>query len=358
MSLLTRYLIRQNSFLLFSVLFLGVGLYLLTDIFERIDDFIEAGLGFGMTLGYFAVKIPMIISQILPAVFLLAGIVQFSIMSRNRELVALNAGGISPLVIARYILLWGFVWAGMQFAFSQYIGVQGDRLATRIWREDVKGKEFGNEQLKGIWFTEGRYVVHMAEVFPAKGTGTGFLAYRLSDDNRNIDQVIEARGFKVEKGVWRLKDATITNTEEFAAKSLLQMELHLKQNLSAFLVANSNIALSQHNFWELGSAITRLSHSGSNVESLRTAWHGKLAYSGSLVVMGLLALCITLANSNIYISVGKGLVWIFVLYVASSLSNSLGSNGRLPPVAAAWLPNSALALFCMMRLFRIFKRRI
>lgn len=358
MSLLTRYLIRQNSFLLFSVLFLGIGLYLLTDIFERIDDFIEAGLGIGTILGYFAIKIPMIISQILPAVFLLAGIVQFSIMGRNRELVALNAGGISPLTIARYILLWGLVWACMQFAFSQYIGVQGDRLASKIWREDVKGKSSGNEQLKGIWFTEGPYVVHMAEVSPAKGTGSGFLAYRMSDDNKRIEEVIEARSFKASKGLWQLKDATATDTSEFSSTSALHMELRLKQNLSAFLIASSNVALSQHNFWELGSAIKRLSHSGSNVEALRTAWHSKLAYAGSLVVMGLLALCITLANSNIYISVGKGLIWIFILYVASALSNSLGSSGKLPPPLAAWLPNSAIALFCALRLFQVFKRRI
>ncbi len=40
MSLLTRYLVRNNLFLLFVILLIGTGLYVLTDLFERLDYFL------------------------------------------------------------------------------------------------------------------------------------------------------------------------------------------------------------------------------------------------------------------------------------------------------------------------------
>ena len=46
----------------------------------------------GMVLTYFVVKMPLVISQILPVIFLLSTVIQLCIMARSRELTALQAG--------------------------------------------------------------------------------------------------------------------------------------------------------------------------------------------------------------------------------------------------------------------------
>ena len=102
MTLLSRYLIRQNLFLLFAILLMSTGLYLLTDFFERLDNFLESGTSAKMVLIFFSVKIPLIISQILPAVFMLAMVAQMNFLQRSRELIALTAGGISPMALVRF----------------------------------------------------------------------------------------------------------------------------------------------------------------------------------------------------------------------------------------------------------------
>lgn len=43
MSLLFRYLTKNNAMILLPTLAVGIGLYVLTDLFERLDNFIEAG---------------------------------------------------------------------------------------------------------------------------------------------------------------------------------------------------------------------------------------------------------------------------------------------------------------------------
>ena len=103
MTLLSKYLIKQNLFLLLTILLIGTGIYLLTDLFDRIDDFLETKMSFFAIVAYFVIKIPIIISQILPAVFLIALIIQLNLLTKNKELVALHAGGISPMVLVKFV---------------------------------------------------------------------------------------------------------------------------------------------------------------------------------------------------------------------------------------------------------------
>ena len=84
MSLLFRYLTKNNAYILLPTLAVGVGLYILTDLFERLDNFIEADVPVSMIATYFLVKMPLVISQILPVIFLLSTVIQLCIMARSR----------------------------------------------------------------------------------------------------------------------------------------------------------------------------------------------------------------------------------------------------------------------------------
>lgn len=80
----------------------GTCIYLLSDVFDRLDDFIRAGLGVETILFYFLVKIPVIVSQLMPAIFLLAMVIQMGVLTRSKELLALQAGGVSFAWLIRF----------------------------------------------------------------------------------------------------------------------------------------------------------------------------------------------------------------------------------------------------------------
>ena len=181
MSLLFRYLTKNNAMILLPTLAVGIGLYVLTDLFERLDNFIEAGLSVGMVLTYFVVKMPLVISQILPVIFLLSTVIQLCIMARSRELTALQAGGISLGVVANSMILCGIFWGGVQLGFSEYLGVAGERESARIWQEEVRKKNLAATVLKDVWFTDGDWIVSLGTLDP-QAHGTGFSGYELSDD--------------------------------------------------------------------------------------------------------------------------------------------------------------------------------
>ncbi len=353
MSLLTRYLIRNNLFLLFSILLIGTGLYLLTDLFDRLDNFLDSGLGLLGILGYYAVKTPLIISQILPAVFLIAAIAQFSLMAKAREMIALQSGGVSPLAFLRFILVYGLIWAAAQLAFSQFIGVQGERMAGRIWREQVRGKGAEKARLRGVWFMDRSYVVHLGYVDLVTGVGSNFLSYRLSPDGNNLEQMVRADSFVAKPRQWTLRNATVITPQRYGYEVVPEYTIGLRQDLSAFLAVEPGARPSQLPLWELRDAIRSLERAGSNVELLRTAMHARFAYALSLVVMGVMALAIALWRNNIYQGIGLGLLATFAFYAVSTVCNSLGEKGFLPPAVAGWL---AVVLFFTLGLVAVIRQ--
>ena len=338
MKLLTLYILRNNLFLLFASLLVGTGLYVLTDLFERLDYFLDASFGFFNIIWFYTLKVPFIVGQILPAVFLIAVIVQFCLMAKSRETLALQSGGVSPFVFLRFVIFYGIVWAILQLALAQGLGVEGDRISAKIWREQVKGNE-SQTLMHSLWFVDSTYIVHLGEADPTSGTGKDFLAYQISDDDKRLQQMIRAGSFSVSpQREWRLYNATVITPETYGYEVVPEMAIPLTQDLVSFAAISPNTKPTHLPVWSLYEAIRSLERSGSNVEVLRTTLHSRFAYAASLVVMGVLGLAIVLWRNNVYLAVGIGLVITFVFYAITTLCVSLGEKGVLSPIIAAWAP--------------------
>ena len=104
MKIVDRYLINEYlGNLLFITLSL-ISLFLIIDFFEKFRMFLSNHATFGQMGSYFFFRLPMIISQILPAAILLASLVTCGYLSRHSEITAMKANGISLYRIAIPIL--------------------------------------------------------------------------------------------------------------------------------------------------------------------------------------------------------------------------------------------------------------
>jgi lipopolysaccharide export system permease protein len=358
MTILSRYLVRQNLFLLFSILLIGIGLYMLTDMFERLDTFIESGAGAAKILTYFLCKSPSIISQILPAVYLLAMVVQLNMLERGRELIALTAGGVPPTAFVRFLLVYGLIWAVGQFLFAQVIGVAGEKASNRIWQEDVRGNAPEEASLKSLWFTEKNRIVFVKQAWPVQKRGQDILIYTLDATGIGITEIIKAKSFVAEGDAgWLLRDGSRLIPAKYSTTPFETMTVPLTQNLRAFQVGSksSSIRPNQLSPHELSDIIQRLEQAGSNVEKLRTAWHGKLSYACSLLIMGLLAYGVSRFTSNIYAAVVCSLLLVFFFYALNTFATTLGERGAVPPPVGAWFAD---IFFCLGGLLWLARERI
>ena len=349
-SLLDRYLFRQTNYLLLITLIIGSGVYLMSELFDRLDNFIEAGIGLKIVLIYFCFKLPFIIAQILPAAFLLSVIIQLCLMARNRELLALQAGGISLWRIVTFFLLFGLLWGSVQLFLSQNLGVWGNREAIRIWNEEIKGREQKASIIRNFWFLEGNMMVYTELLNLDTLKGQNLNSYSLSEDELNVEQVIRAPSFDIDGKTWNLHNATVHDTNGFVRQNNVEIPLKIKYSLRGLKVLGENYELQNYSLWQIGDAIKRLKKSGSNVEVLRTTWHGKLAYAASLMVMSLIALALITWKENIYINIALGLAATFIFYTMLSIGATLGESGRLSPILASWFPVFFTASLALLRI--------
>lgn len=358
MSILNRYLLKRNLFLLLTLLAIGSGVYVLSDLFQRIDVFLDSDEGLGIIGLYYLIKLPLIISQILPAVFLLSMVLQLLLMAKNRETVALQSGGVSPAAMIRFVVIYGIIWSCAQFGFSQVLGVYGERTSTSLWQEDVRGRDLQNAAIEGLLFTQGDYVVQTGKAWPQLERAENVHVYKLSPSGNDIVATYEAERAESGPSGWILYNVQIIEPPTFSFSRHESLSLDIRQDLDTFRNYNSQDKASEIDLGQLVSTIDRLELAGTNVESLRTEFHGRFAYAGSILVMGLLALALTMRVDSIYLGVILSLVATFLFYTANSFFSTMGQSGALPPPLAAWMGNITFAAISMSYIFSHYLRTI
>lgn len=361
MTVLNRYLLRRNLFLLFALLLVGAGIYVLSDLFQRIDVFLDADQGLGIIALYYLIKLPLIISQILPAVFLLAMVVQLLLMTKNRESIALQSGGVSPAAMLRFIIIYGLIWSCLQFAFAQVLGVQGERISDEMWQADVRGRDTKNIVIDNLVFTQGNYVVQMQKSWPLLERAENVHIYKLTPNGDGMEASYSAKSAESGKKSWVLHDVEIIEPATYSYSRQESLELEIRQNLKPFENYDEDASVSDISLPQLYETIERLEKAGTNTEALKTHLQGRFSYSGSILVMGLLALAISMYTENLYLGIVLSLVCTFFFYISGAFFSAMGEAGTLPPYLAAWLSNIiftlTVALYLASQYLRTIRRK-
>lgn len=161
-----RHLMSEYLALMLCCLVGFLVLFLVADIFNELEDFLDAGTSAGKVVAYFLMRQPANLVYILPISILLSLSFVVNNLIRHQELTAIRAAGISiPHAMAPMWLLAVFFTSGM-FALNEYAGPYFAHRATvlrNIETDDddeavVAGKThalaYRNRSAKRDWFFE------------------------------------------------------------------------------------------------------------------------------------------------------------------------------------------------------------
>lgn len=209
MKLINRYILSQYSKYFLTVAGGFIGIYLLVDFFEKIDNFQKNGKPFSLAMKFFLLNIPFIIDQLGPVLILLSGVITLGLLSHTNELTALKAGGIPLREIIKPIGI-GALLSTLLFLFmAQWILPTTISVTNRIWHEEVGGKvplgiyRNGRYYYKG---TEGFYSFQWPN--PERYVFKNF-SYSRWDDNYNLQAMVTARRAGWNEKGWTLKNVSI-----------------------------------------------------------------------------------------------------------------------------------------------------
>jgi lipopolysaccharide export system permease protein len=343
-STVSRYL--TTLFLMrFGFLLLGLSiLVVFLDFMADGDEVLEAGGG-AVTpiLRYTVLRLPEILSELIPITAMLAGFLTFAILARYRELTAMLGVGISKFKLALAIAPAALLVAAGQFVIEdQAVPVTVSEL--RAWGvADYAATDGGP-----IWIRQGTDIVRIRHLDHAADRMEGVTIFR-RDPEGNLLERVEAVSAVYQDGSWSLLG--VRRSAPGAPSEIESAPLDWPQGLSPDLLHAASAHPKETPLVEL-LRVSAQSDLGTQPGYRYRVWlQERLA--GPVTTMILIILTVALAQPFESRS-GRGFllaIWLatgFVCWTFDGLVLTFGEIGLLPPVLAAW---AAPAVFAAMALW-------
>jgi LPS export ABC transporter permease LptF/LPS export ABC transporter permease LptG len=352
------YLLRRffSYFLLLMLAF--IFLFEAFTFFELLDDIARHRVPFLVVVDYFRYLTPYLLYQLAPLGALVATLVTIGVMSKNNEIVACKAGGISLYRLAAPLFLAGIVLAATMIllddTFLPYANQRQDAL-----RNQIKGRPAQTYAQPQRWIFGDNAKVYNYDLFDPNQNLFGGLSV-LEIDPATFDvrrrvfasraQWSEQQNLWVLEGGWvrDFSDGTVAKYEPFKVKDLPE----LTEPPSYF---HREVRQAYQMSWaELRRYAASLQKAGFDVSALLVQWHRKLAFPLIAPISMLLAFPFAFlvgtrgAVGGVTIGVAIGILY----WLGAELLTAMGGVGQLPPFLAGWAPD---IIFFFLGMYFFFK---
>ena len=339
------YVLRRFFYYFLLILGAFILLFETFTFFELLDDIARHRIPFLIVVSYFRFLIPYLVYQLSPLTALVATLVTLGVLSKNNEIVAFKASGISLYRLALPLLLSGVVLAGalllLDDTYLPYANQRQDAL-----RNQIKGKPAQTYTRPQRWIFGENSKVYNYDIFDSTQKLFGGLSVIELDPvtfqmKRRIfanraQWLDNEKTWALESGWIRdFSDGTVVNYAPFKVTSLPELveppSYFNREVIQAF----------QMSWRDLRHYIAGLRLAGFDVSSLTVQWHKKIAYPLIAPISMLLAIPFAIlvgsrgAVGGIALGVGIGITY----WAIAALLEAMGGIGQLPPMLAAWSPD-------------------
>ena len=355
MRILDRYVTGQflRLFLLF-VLSAPV-LFILGDLTDRLDNYFREGLtARQIAIGY-VYDLPLFVLYSFPIAALIATIFTINNMTRNSEVAAAKAGGVSfhrmllPVCVLGVVLTFGALGLSelVPIATRAKAELQGDHEHRRTTRSDF------------VYRSRDGYVYTIQRLNRAEGRLTGVSVERAGNEpvTPSLHIIAEEALYEPETESWTLSDGYARLLLGRGVESSFRFETLLTPEFDE--TPDKLLAVPKEpeemGYRELGEFIEAIERSGGRAAELTVERAQKLAIPVATLIIILFAA--PLANQaprgGAAYGVGISLAVTIFYLMLFKVAGAAGESGVMPPMLAAWLPNAIFVLAAAGLLARV-----
>ncbi|MCK9274148.1 MAG: LPS export ABC transporter permease LptG [Syntrophales bacterium] len=357
MSVIDRYILKEFLRTFCLIIISLAALYLIVDFFERIRMFVSNKATFSQIAAYFIFSIPTIVTQMIPISVLLSSLVTFGILSKNSELTALKANGISLYRSSLSIIAASVGIAFFSFLVSELATPHSNQKVKHIKLIEIqKRQQLGTFTQNEIWYRGKKAIYNIAVFDPVRGILRGIRISYL-DHDMNLVKRIDAKEAYWKNGKWIFHNLLITTFPEDGfplINKITSSVIDIPEKPADFLIVQKDT--DEMGFGELKEYIAKLQAEGYDATRYLTDLHGKIAFplvSVFLAVLGLCFSCRSERSGGIAQSIGIGVIIGLSYWIVFAFSISLGRSGALSPFFSAWAANIIFGLLSIGMLMRI-----
>ena len=335
--ILDRYVLSrfvELTALCFAVLIVA---YLLMDVMDNLKWFTRYGSTPNQVLRYYAARLPLLVSRVLPLALIAAAALTTSLFVASGELLGMRACGVSAARMVTPIIAGCVLLAGFYHVLANEWTPHANALARHIKNVEIKNRD---QTRHSIWRQTNSSLYEIGWLDPLAGQAENLTLYELEDGiPKSRTDAVRAR--HIGDGVWQLGDALRTDIQPTSiSQTRAQTYAKLGDDLPAE-VDTGDLPLR-----ELEKSIRDAVADGYDPTALRVEAQLRRAAPLACVVLPTLALAFA-AIGPPFATLGQMILVSFALALAHGLLTAVGAslgNGKLlSPELAGWGPIGLVA---------------
>jgi len=310
------------------------------------------------TITFLVNKAPEVVAYTIPMGLLFAILLSLGRMASDSEWVALRAGGINLIQIAKPILILSVFVCLFNLLLTDTVIPKGQAVSEGIIeRAKARGEGPRVKENVSIPFYEGGYMKRL--LFAKESQGRKLLEVSMAEyEQGKLDRILFAKEAVWDGGeTWRFQNGIMHKFGQ-DQESILMIRFEkeiLKIDIKPVEIQKTKKDPKKMTMRELSRYIEVRKKQGISTRKLEIEWHMKTTLPFSGLIYAILGIPLSLRrgrSGGAGISFGICLLVIFVYYVVLSIGTSMGSIGAINPVLAAWLPNILIGSFAVFLAYK------
>ncbi|MFS8543932.1 MAG: LptF/LptG family permease [Limnochordales bacterium] len=341
LQLLDRYILREfiGPFLGcvagFSVILVSGLLFELTDLIlvKRVEG--------QVVLRMLLYRLPGLVVLALPVGSLFGVLLALGRLARDHELTVIRGVGVPFWRIAIGLVAACLAVSAAAYWLNERVVPWTNHAYQNLVRQAVFKDPVPTVQEQVFFRDADGNVFYVRQVDTAQSRLVDVMIYQ--PGGRTFPRLITAREGLFTERLWHLRDVV---TREIGADGFVEREvwaesLDFPMTESTVEVFGNQRTTDEMNRAELAEHIRLFQRSGIDVRPFLVDYHVKLALPFASLVLALFAAPLSLwgGRHGWVFGLGASIGLAFLYYTLAALFRSLGTNGALPPLVAAWLGN-------------------
>ncbi len=345
-----QYVLKQFFTILIMALLAFITIFIIVDLIENIDRFIDNDVPGDIISKYYIYSIPWYINIALPMSVLLATVFSIGLMAKRNEWTAMKASGISLYRIAIPLILSGFLISGASYVLENQFVSWGNEKRFDIEREYVKRKARKSinkpKRIMKDVFLQKQESLHISlATYRTRQQSAEGINMVLLDSGIVFQRLDAQRMSYIDSlSMWAVRDyslRTFDSTGHETSVHISDGDTLLALNFVPEDIAQRFKSPEELNFNELDKRIEILQDNGVNTRRWEVVQQFKIsfAFTNLIVMLFGLPLVVMKMKGGLTFGAGMSVFVIFTYYALIKFGQSLGFKGILEPILSAWMGN-------------------
>ncbi len=355
------YIIRQFISTLLFALLAFIVLFVIIDLMEHLDDFIDSKVPEPIIIEYYVYFMPEIVKLVTPIAMLLACLFTTGRMSTSNEITILKASGMSLYRFMLPFLIVAFLISGISIYFNGWIVPKVNKKKIYIERVHLGryGERYGRDN---IYFQDSQTRIVSIETFDNQRNVAWKVSIQdFSDTNATvIASRYDARQMNWDstQHAWILIEGahrTFTASREFESSfgSFVFRSLRFTPEDVTKKIERPD----EMGYREMKEFIQKQEESGNDVARWQVDFYSKVSFpfASFIVVLFGVPFAATKRRAGLALQFGISIGLCFVYLAFMKMSQVFGYNGSLNPMLTAWLANIIFICAAVLNIIRVKK---